>query len=72
MSIQNILGLKLLIALGLSSCMDALGRYIDNVEGVCFGSILPNGHQSLIFVTDNNFDKEQKTQFLLFEVMTAS
>ena len=49
--------------------MDDLGIYIDNIEGVTFGPDLPNGHKTLIFVSDNNFAKEQKTQFLLFEVL---
>lgn len=49
--------------------MDDLGRYIDNVEGVSFGPILPNGHRSLIFVSDNNFNDSQKTQFFLFEIL---
>ena len=49
--------------------MDDLGIYIDNIEGVTFGPDLPNGHKTLIFVSDNNFAREQKTQFLLFEVM---
>ena len=48
--------------------MDDLGIYIDNIEGVTFGPDLPNGHKTLVFVSDNNFDKLQKTQFLLFEV----
>lgn len=48
--------------------MDTLGIYIDNVEGVCFGPVLPNGHRTLVFVSDNNFDAIQKTQFLLFEI----
>ena len=48
--------------------MDDLGIYIDNIEGVTFGPDLPNGHKTLIFVSDNNFAKEQKTQFLLFEI----
>ena len=48
--------------------MDGLGIYIDNIEGVTFGPQLPNGNQSLIFVSDNNFNKEQLTQFLLFEL----
>ena len=48
--------------------MDALGIYIDNIEGVCYGPVLPNGHKTLLFVSDNNFDPVQKTQFLLFEV----
>jgi len=49
--------------------MDDLGIYIDNVEGATFGPKLPNGHQTLIFVTDNNFQQKQKTQVLLFEVI---
>lgn len=48
--------------------MDDLGIYIDNIEGLTFGPDLPNGHKTLVFVSDNNFDKLQKTQFLLFEV----
>ena len=48
--------------------MDDIGIYIDNIEGVTFGPDLPNGHKTLIFVSDNNFDAKQKTQFLLFEV----
>jgi hypothetical protein len=49
--------------------MDDLGRYIDNVEGVTFGPNLPNGHRSLIFISDDNFGAQQKTQFFLFELL---
>lgn len=49
--------------------MDSLGIYIDNVEGATFGPTLPNGHRTLIFVADDNFDKTEKTQFLLFEII---
>jgi hypothetical protein len=49
--------------------MDDLGIAIDNVEGITFGPMLPNGHRSLIFVSDNNFNDKQKTQFFLFEVL---
>lgn len=48
--------------------MDSLGMTIDNVEGVTFGPRFSNGHQSLIFITDDNFSATQKTQFLLFEI----
>lgn len=48
--------------------MDDLGIYIDNVEGMSFGPKLPNGNQTLVFIADNNFSKEQITQFLLFEI----
>jgi hypothetical protein len=49
--------------------MDDLGIYIDNIEGVTFGPILPNGHKTLVFVADNNFAVQEKSQLLLFEVM---
>lgn len=49
--------------------MDSLGIYIDNIEAVTFGPTLPNGHKTLIFVSDNNFSVFEKTQFLLFELM---
>ncbi len=48
--------------------MESLKIYIDNIEGVTFGPDLPNGHRSLLFISDNNFDVRQKTQLLLFEV----
>jgi hypothetical protein len=48
--------------------MDSLGFYIDNIEGVTLGPKLANGHQTLVFVSDNNFSKDQVTQFLLFEI----
>jgi hypothetical protein len=48
--------------------MDDLKIYIDNVEGVTPGPKLSNGHQTLIFVSDNNFSEGEKTQFLLFEI----
>ncbi len=49
--------------------MDDLGIYIDNVEGLTFGPDLPNGHKTLLFVADNNFNAAEKSQLLLFEVM---
>jgi hypothetical protein len=48
--------------------MDDLGIYIDNIEGVTFGPKLPDGKSSLLFISDNNFNPLQKTQFLLFEI----
>ncbi|MEO8112179.1 MAG: esterase-like activity of phytase family protein [Ginsengibacter sp.] len=48
--------------------MDDLKIYIDNIEGATFGPTLANGHRSLLFISDNNFDSRQKTQVLLFEV----
>ncbi|MCU0398949.1 MAG: esterase-like activity of phytase family protein [Cyclobacteriaceae bacterium] len=49
--------------------MDDSGIFIDNIEGVTFGPDLPNGHKTLIFVADNNFQSIQKNQFLLFEII---
>ncbi len=49
--------------------MDDLGIFIDNIEGVSFGPELPNGHKTLLFVSDNNFVLLEKMQLLLFEVI---
>jgi hypothetical protein len=45
-----------------------LGMTIDNVEGMALGPKLPDGSQSLWIVSDDNFDKDQVTQFLLFRI----
>jgi hypothetical protein len=42
-------------------------RKIDNLEGMTFGPKLPNGHQSLILVSDNNFSTNQMTQVIVLE-----
>jgi hypothetical protein len=43
---------------------------VDNIEGITFGPRLPNGHQTLIVVSDNNFNKlgKQLNQFILLEI----
>ncbi|MDW4283767.1 esterase-like activity of phytase family protein [Staphylococcus saprophyticus] len=43
--------------------------HIDNIEGITFGKQLPNGHDSIVIVADNNFNKAQKQQFMAFEVI---
>lgn len=48
--------------------MDDTGTYIDNIEGICFGPVLPNGKKSLLLVADNNFNPLQKSQVFLFEI----
>ncbi len=48
--------------------LDTLGIPLDNVEGMAFGPKLPDGRQSLILVSDNNFAATGFTQFLLFAV----
>jgi hypothetical protein len=49
--------------------LDSLNMYIDNVEGMTLGPVLPNGHQTLVLVADNNFSAMEKTQFLIFEII---
>jgi hypothetical protein len=44
-----------------------LDIYIDNLEGMSLGARLPDGSQTLLLVSDNNFTKQQMTQFLLFK-----
>ena len=44
-------------------------KHIDNIEGITFGKKLPNGHDTLVLVADNNFNKEQQTQIIAFEVL---
>ena len=39
---------------------------LDNVEGITLGPKLPDGRQSVVLVSDNNFSPNQITQFLLF------
>src|ERR1700743_3538124 len=38
---------------------------LDNVEGITLGPKLPDGRQSVVLVSDNNFSATQITQFLL-------
>lgn len=42
---------------------------IDNIEGITFGPTLPNGNQSLILISDNNFNSmgKQLNQVILME-----
>jgi hypothetical protein len=47
---------------------DDLGIPIDNVEGMTFGPSLPDGRQTLVIVSDNNFSAGQFTQFILLAV----
>ncbi len=47
-----------------------LGVPLDNIEGITLGPTLPDGRQSLVVVSDNNFSETQFTQFLAFAVDT--
>ena len=48
---------------------DDLNRYIDNVEGICFGPRLSNGNRTLLLIVDDNFNPLQKTQLFLLELV---
>lgn len=47
-------------------------EFIDNIEGISFGPSLPNGNQSLILISDNNFSSmgKQLNQVILLEFST--
>ena len=47
-----------------------LGMPLDNLEGMIAGPQLPDGTQSLVLVSDDNFNDLQTTQFLLFRLVT--
>ncbi|TYR78819.1 esterase-like activity of phytase family protein [Priestia megaterium] len=42
---------------------------VDNIEGIAWGPKLSNGHDSLVLVSDDNFNQNQVTQLLAFEVL---
>ena len=48
--------------------LSELGFRLDNLEGMTFGPRLADGSQSLILVSDDNFNNLQTTQFLLFRL----
>jgi hypothetical protein len=50
--------------------LDDLGIYTDNIEGISFGPVLPNGNRSILLVSDNNFSPIQKSQITLLELKT--
>lgn len=41
---------------------------LDNIEGLTLGPKLPDGQQSLILISDNNFSSLQRTQILAFKI----
>ena len=44
---------------------------IDNIEGITFGKKLANGNQTLVFISDNNFNMfgTQLSQIIVFELL---
>jgi hypothetical protein len=50
--------------------LNAIGLpHVDNLEGMAFGPLLPNGHASLVLISDDNFSPTQVTPVLVFEVI---
>ena len=43
-----------------------LGDAVDNIEGITIGPAVSEGNRLLVLVSDNNFSRSQKTQFLFF------
>lgn len=41
---------------------------LDNLDASAFGPVLPDGRQSLVITSDNNFSTRQTTQFLAFAI----
>lgn len=46
----------------------SLNLPLDNIEGMTFGPMLPDGRRSLILISDNNFNPLQVTQILVFGI----
>ena len=65
-SIAGVLGTVRPVRKTLLLNLDTLGIPLDNIEGMTLGPTLPDGRQSLVLVSDNNFAPAQVTQFLLF------
>jgi len=49
-----------------------LGIEPDNIEGMAFGPVLPDGRLPLILMSDNNFAANQTTQFIALAVELES
>lgn len=48
--------------------LSELGIPLYNLEGMTLGPRLPDGSQSIILVSDDNFDEAQQTQFILLSL----
>ncbi len=46
-------------------------KRVDNIEGMAWGKTLPNGNRTLVFVSDDNFNRKrgQITQLIVMEVV---
>jgi hypothetical protein len=45
------------------------GLSLDNIEAVCWGHRLANGHRTLVLAADNNFQAGQRSLFIVLEVL---
>ena len=54
------------LVLDLDDLVEEFGLTLDNIEGMTLGPRLPDGRQSLLLVSDNNFTPGQVSQFLAF------
>jgi len=48
--------------------LNTLEIQLDNLEGMTLGPRLSDGSQSLIMISDDNFNALQKTQILVFRI----
>ena len=48
--------------------LNTLNITLDNLEGMTIGPRLPDGSQSLIMVSDDDFNPLKKTQILVFRI----
>lgn len=51
--------------------LNELSIPLDNLQAMTLGPRLPDGTQSLLLVSDNNFNDQQTTQFLLFRLNSS-
>jgi hypothetical protein len=69
--LPSIQGLDTIVKPGQKELVADLEKFdvvLDNLEGMTLGPRLPDGSQSLIMVSDDNFSKMQKTQILVFRI----
>ncbi|NJK35746.1 MAG: esterase-like activity of phytase family protein [Oscillatoriales cyanobacterium SM2_2_1] len=67
-SLSQIGGNLRAIAKKLALDLGTLGITLDNLEGMTLGPKLADGSQSLILISDDNFNPKQVTQILLFRL----
>lgn len=69
-ALNSIAGVPGLVPVQRSLLLDlsTLGITLDNLEALALGPTLPNGQQTFIILSDNNFASTQVTQVLAFSV----